>query len=255
MKVPVTAEAKCVANILPKTAPVTLPEEFLGLNTGYAVNSLSLERETRKQAECDLWKEARYCRLTSSNFGKVLLRKAAPTTAFLKTLFQKKNTYAISMEYGKRHEKDAKAKYLSKYPGRHIHECGLVVNNKFSFLGASPDGKVCDTDNGASGIIEVKCPYRCRNLTIKQACDTIKQFMLHVDQSESKISLKREHLYYYQVQGQLMVTGAEFCDFVVYTQCDLHVERIYPNVKLMENMIEKLAIFFMQYAKPYLNEL
>ena len=39
-----------------------------------------------------------------------------------------------------------------------------------------------------------------------------------------------------------------FCDFVVLSQCDLDVERIHPDEKFVENMIEKL-VTFMKYAK------
>jgi hypothetical protein len=34
----------------------------------------------------------------------------------------------------------------------------------FPFLGATPDGKVCQ--NGQSGILEVKCPYVIRDWNI-----------------------------------------------------------------------------------------
>ena len=31
-----------------------------------------------------------------------------------------------------------------KLKHRHVHECGLVINPDFPFLGASPDGKICE---------------------------------------------------------------------------------------------------------------
>lgn len=45
------------------------------------------------------------------------------------------------------------------------------------------------------------------------------------------VQLKTGH--YAQVQGQLMITGAEFCEFIVYTQCDMAVERITPDISFM----------------------
>ena len=74
-----------------------------------------------------------------------------------------------AIEYGKRHECNAKVKYLKTYPSRHFHECGLIINSEFEFLGATPDGKLCD----GSGIVEIKCPYSARNMTISEACTCI----------------------------------------------------------------------------------
>ena len=56
------------------------------------------------------------------------------------------------------------------------YECGLMINNEFSFLGASPNVIICD--NGQSGIVEVKCPYCPRHLTIPEASEKIKDFPL-----------------------------------------------------------------------------
>ena len=61
--------------------------------------------------------------------------------------------------------------------------------------------------------------------------------------------------YSFQVQGQLMVTGAPWCDFVVYTgneEQQLHVERIYPDQKFMDELFQKLCNFYDTHARPYL---
>ncbi|WAR11714.1 hypothetical protein MAR_025894 [Mya arenaria] len=44
-------------------------------------------------------------------------------------------------------------------------------SNTFSFLGATSDAIVCD--NGESGIVEIKCPYSARNMTIAETCNGI----------------------------------------------------------------------------------
>ena len=38
------------------------------------------------------------------------------------------------------------------------------------FLAASPDGMVLGVDGEKCGLIEIKCPYSCRNLTVLEAC-------------------------------------------------------------------------------------
>ena len=56
--------------------------------------------------------------------------------------------------------------------------------------------------------------------------------------------LRRNHNYYYQVIGQIALSKAEFCDFVVWTEVDIHIERIVPDSSLWAEMQEKLAHFY-----------
>ena len=124
-----------------------------------------------------------------------------------------------------------------------------MVTNEFPFLGASPDGKVCDA--GQFGILEIKCPYASRNSTISEACD-LRNFCL--EKNQQTVQLKWPHAYYTQVQGQLMVTGCDFCDFVVFTQKDLHVQRILPDFAFMSSMLLVLATFYESRVQPYLEK-
>ena len=58
--------------------------------------------------------------------------------------------------------------------------------------------------------------------------------------------LNRKHDYYYQVTGQLQIalTGGEFCDFVVWTELDIHIEHILLDVTMWVEMKAKLAHFY-----------
>lgn len=47
---------------------------------------------------------------------------------------------------------------------------------------------------------------------------------------------KTPHPFYYQVQGQLMITGVTVCDFLVYTRKEIHMERIHPDVDFMKEL-------------------
>ncbi len=49
-------------------------------------------------------------------------------------------------------------------------------------------------------------------------------------EQNGKVLLDKSHDYYIQVQGQLLVTGAPWCDFVVYTTKDMFIERILPDI-------------------------
>jgi len=50
--------------------------------------------------------------------------------------------------------------------------------------------------------------------------------------------------YYYQVMGQMGLTGCKWCDFVVYSDNEFHVERIIFDEDFFSNMMEKLTSFF-----------
>ncbi|XP_041354555.1 uncharacterized protein LOC121372325 [Gigantopelta aegis] len=188
----------CGNTLFPKTASVKLTDEYLCLNKDFAlVDAEKLESQTQGQASCQLWKTSRAKRITASNFGKILQLKSVPSSKFLENIFNSKEISAAHLEYGRRNEPKAKAKYLELYHTRHIHECGLVVNKEFLFLGASPDGKVCD--NNDCGLIEVKCPYTARDHTINQAVDELKKFILK--REGNSIVFPQNHQYYDQVQA------------------------------------------------------
>ncbi|XP_038055353.1 uncharacterized protein LOC119727497 [Patiria miniata] len=108
--------------------------------------------------------------------------------------------------------------------------------------------KVCDA--GQTEILEVKCPYSARDMTVAEAVDGNPNF--YMAKSGNGLQLKKTHQYFHQVQGQLMVTGAPFCDFVVFTSKDIHVERIVPDTAVWEAMLSKLALFYKEHVTPFL---
>ncbi|KAK3907775.1 Alkaline nuclease [Frankliniella fusca] len=77
------------------------------------------------------------------------------------------------------------------------------------FLGASPDFLV-----GDDGVGEVKCPYTHRDKVIGPQHQ---EFIVMSKKRPTVMKLKKTHRHYYQVQGQMLVTGKPFCDFVVFT--------------------------------------
>ncbi len=232
--------------------PLELPALYKACNEPLTVlQAADIENRTSDQAACPLWHKLRKGILTSSNFGRVIKRKKFVHDNFLASLFGLRPFTSAATSYGQENEELAKKKYLLSNPNSHIQQCGLVVNPKFSFLGASPDGKVLS--DGEMGIIEVKCPYTARNMTIKQAIGLLPNFYLK--ETDDIVHLKRQHNYFYQVQGQLMITGAPYCDFVVYTPYDMHIERIIPDHALQQQMLDGLAKFFLNHALPFMRTL
>ena len=87
-----------------------------------------------------------------------------------------------------------------------LSDNGLVIS---TYLGASPDG-IIDCSCCGSGIIEVKCPYKYRDVNPWQIND--KKSFLQLD-NDGKLSLSTIHDYYYQVQGQLSICNKPYSDF------------------------------------------
>ncbi|XP_045189076.2 uncharacterized protein LOC123546672 [Mercenaria mercenaria] len=211
----------------------------------------SIERKTRMQSGSKDWHEHRKNRITASVFGSIIKRKKEVNESFLKNTFCQKPFVSKPTSYGQVHEKTAKILYVKK-TGNHLHDVGLVVNPTFPFLGATPDALVCA--GGSTGLVEVKCPYSARNYSVLQAIQSnVKDFCLI--QTGENIELNRNHAYYFQVQGQLLVTGMPFCEFIVYCNEDIFVQRIEPDRDIMLTILKKMTDFYIKNFKPYMESL
>lgn len=82
-------------------------------------------------------------------------------------------------------------------------------------------------------LLQVKCPASAKNLTPAEAVrqKVIKFCYLN---DEGELRLKTHHCYYYQVQGQLHITGKKYCLFVVWTPHGLSVEKIMRDDEFLE---------------------
>ena len=210
-----------------------------------------IERETQDQTSSQKWREERKTRMTASTFGRYMTRKAPISEKFLNSIFRSKSFTSAATSYGTCNDKIARQMYI-KLKQTHAHECGLVINPDFPFLGATPDGKVCE--EGQTGILEIKCPFSIRDMTVEEAVEKDQGGKLFIEKDGPSLRLKRNHVHWFQVQGQLLVTGAAFCDFVTFTRQDLQVERILPDSNTMHDMLEKLAGIYIDHVKKFLEK-
>ena len=128
---------------------------------------------------------------------------------------------------------------------------GLMIDPTLPYLGATPDG-LSSCDCCGQRIVEIKCPYKYRNMSPKSECalsDPL--FCLKLD-DKKQIILSREHQYYTQIQGQLLVSKQKQCDFVCWTTEDMFIEPIPEDVDLRDTIIEKCKNFFITYLLPEL---
>ena len=113
--------------------------------------------------------------------------------------------------------------------------CGLV-HPSYPFMGASPDGKVsCEF-----GVVEIKCPYSCKDKSFLEATAESTFFL---KRNDGVTNLKTNHTYFHRVQAQMKFCIVTYCNFVVWREEELFVQRIYPNEKFLATALEKVTSF------------
>ena len=122
-----------------------------------------------------------------------------------------------------------------------------LAQNRSCSSAASPDGIVL-SDGKMIGTIEIKCPYTCRDMSVRNGCKNVKSFFCEL--VDDRIRLKINHQYYYQVQGAMAVAGVEWCDFIVWTNVDMHKERISFNLSFWNSCYSKLQTIYSSYILP-----
>ncbi len=137
--------------------------------------------------------------------------------------------HSKAMEWGTENEPYARKEYEEMYFNK-VEEVGFVEMNKH--VGCSPDGNICV--NSENGIIEIKCPYNTAN---------------HIKTIRTN-EIPKE--YYPQVQFNMWVSDATFCDFISY---DPRIKKKYlenkvvaikilrdePFIENMSNMIDNFV--------------
>ena len=200
-----------------------LGEFFVKGITPTRVIADKIEEATRRQFACKRWHEERFARITSSKYGEIC-KCRQPTNVCTKMLYTRSSSLSSSsLLWGRDHEPQARDQYAKTLSeGWSVQECGLYVSTSEGYLGASPDGLVFHGKQ-VCGCVEIKCPFLMRDKSIVNAC-LQPQFFCKKNENE-----KQSHNYYYQVQGQLAILNLAWCDFVVWTNKDLHIERITAN--------------------------
>ena len=104
---------------------------------------------------------------------------------------------------------------------------GITLLPEYPYIGAPSDGTVIDRSMSVSsqeGLLEIKCPYSVQSArVINRELHSLDFDFLEV--CAGKSSLRRQHKYYPQVQGEIAVLGLPWCDFVICTAAD-HRENI-----------------------------
>ena len=213
-----------------------------------------VECETHGQADCSRWYDVRRRRITASNFGKISRRR--PTTKVsgqVKILLYDSGKVIRSpaLQWGRDNEPVARRAY-SQYQNTNGHSglstqaSGFVICLDTPCLGCSPDDVVTDPSSpDTTGLAEYKCPYSLKDQSVDEllATKAASQFCLSREM-DGHLRLKKSHVYYYQVQGQLAITKLPWCDFVVWSPCELHIERVRVDPSFWSEVVVKLVSFY-----------
>lgn len=221
---------------LTRTYEIVLTENEQLFLDGIAVSqeqAEELEELTRKQSDCPEWHNLRKKRLTSSTFKDIVIRKKDFDT-LTNRLTSSRKVQTAAMKHGIENEATAVLEYAT-HKNVNIKPCGFVINPDAPFLGSSPDRIVYDPNEICPfGVLEVKCP-------VKESY-TEAQFLS--ENTDGSYKLKHSHAYYLQVMGQMALTGLTWGDFCVWTQNDMHIERIYFDKDVWFQTYEKLCVYY-----------
>jgi putative phage-type endonuclease len=193
-----------------------------------------LETDTQRSED---WYAARLGKATASRFKDAIaaLKSGAPAQAqrdYLTELVVERLTQQpiqrfqnAAMAWGTEQEPAARAAY-ERATGRIVEETGFVAHDTL-LAGCSPDGLV-DWD----GLIEIKCPWNTAN---------------HIETLLN--GMPSDHIP--QVQGQMWITGREWCDFVSFDPrmpeaLQLHVQRIQRDPSFIADLEAKVTSFLQQ---------
>jgi hypothetical protein len=124
------------------------------------------------------------------------------------------------MQRGIELEPDAANEY-SLEKGVELTEIGFITNSKYhdEYIGISPDRLTPD-----NGLVEIKCPM----------------MKTHIGYLRDG---KLPNEYKWQVQGQMLISESNYCDFVsYYPNLPLFVLRVLPDEKMQTELIERLNL-------------
>jgi len=181
----------------------------------------------------EAWHEARCGRVTGTKFKDLIMGESTKGYKDLVTNIaceiitgRAEETYINAiMEAGIETEPEARKEYESIL-GTEIKEVGFIIpdeDHKYhEWIGISPDGLTSD-----NGMIEIKCPL-------------MKTHMGYIGDNKLPSDYKP------QVQGQLFVTGFDYCDFISYVSgMKPFIIRVLPDKELFaefETRLDKLII-------------
>ena len=179
----------------------------------------------------DAWFAARAGKFTGSRFSSLMARlkngePGASCQNLLAALVIERLTgrptemyVNAAMERGTLLEPHALTAYTER-TGNAVKTVGFVVHHWLDYVGVSPDGLI-----GEDGLVEIKCP---------SAENKHLDALLHANHAAE---------YKWQIQGQMWVTGRQWCDAVSYhpgwpDHMTLAITRVHRDAAMQQALME-----------------
>ena len=163
------------------------------------------------------------------------------------------NIQTKAMKHSISLEPDAKVVYSEIMRSQHkqlkTKASGLVVYKDKPFISASPDLLV-ECKCCGQGLCEIKCPE-----SIKDLSPSVENVPYSYVRNDSQITLKKNHPYYFQIQGQMGLTSRSYCDLFIFSfHGHICVRIVFDNDFFMD-MIDTISWFWNKFALPELLKL
>ena len=214
-----------------------------------------IEQDIRGQCHSPLRYSAHRYRISASHFGDILHRKSTtPPDAQVLSIMQPCSFSSAATARGIQNEPIAIRAYL---PHQHqqmkssvtVQSTGFIISQTYPYLGANSDGSVYDPHDVShpNGYLEIKCSYSHRNSTPLEAGYSSGFCSSNIQDTKNTpvLKLKKIHKYFAQVQGQLAVDERKWCDFVIFTNKGISIERIKFDEEYWKTILfPKLQTFF-----------
>ena len=166
------------------------------------------------------------------------------------------------LQYGRDNESEARKEYKKLMTTTHtnfnLRASGLQVCTQHPYIAASPDNirscKCCEP-----GIVEVKCPYKNRNVHPRKAFldSSIGVIILE----DGTFTLSKNHKYYFQVQGTMAAVGIAHCDLVIFTLSSetgsdggIFIVKVPFSKEFWNNVISKTEQLYLKWMLPLIFE-
>ena len=220
--------------------------------------AVHIEFIAREQSKSSLWHQLHNGGFTSSVFGDIIHRRESTAPDNLIKCIMGYGDHHVTtkvMAWGLANESKAQRACV-----QHCESLGQIVTvvpsglSSHSYLGASGDGWVCQED-ARVGMLEVKRPFSIEKdmVTSIHPGTLAENPKFYLEMQAGRPTLKRLHKYYYQVQGELAITRMPWCDFVVWTEGGLFIERISFGEELWKSiMLPKLIDCYTRHVVPEL---
>lgn len=198
-----------------------------------------IELVTRGQSSNPQWHLHMRMRINANHFKDCCnVQSEEDGKALAQRLVNLRNVQSNATRHAVNNESIAVGKFIEHF-GEYLsaEKSGLVISKPRPYLGASPNRRMAEFT-----LLDVRCPYSSRDRVIGPI--TV-PYLCHLE--DGQLALKEDHAYMYEIQGQLEVTGREFCDLIVYTYCDLKVISISKNTEFINKMLVKLDDFYENY--------